>query len=145
MRKWIHFSELETSGGEPAETEGGAGAAEAGVEGAAGGTDAGPAAAGAPRARRQGFGSESGANLELILDLPLEVTVRLGQTRILIRDLLQLDRNSVVELNQGADEPLDIVVNDQILARGEVVVIDERLGIRITDIIPRHERVDSLG
>jgi len=84
-------------------------------------------------------------NLGMILDLPLEVTVRLGQTRILIRDLLRLDKNSVIELSQGADEPLDIVVNDRVLARGEVVVMDDRLGVRITDIVSREERVETLG
>lgn len=82
--------------------------------------------------------------LDMILDLPLEVTVRLGQTRILIRDLLRLDRNSVLELGQGADDPLDIVVNEKVLARGEVVVIDDRLGIRITDIVSKEERVETL-
>jgi len=85
------------------------------------------------------------SNLEMIMDLPLEVTVRLGHTRILIGDLLRLDKNSVLELSQGADEPLDIVVNDKVLARGEVVVMDDRLGIRITDIVSRKERVETLG
>ena len=85
------------------------------------------------------------SNLEMIMDLPLEVTVRLGHTRILIGDLLRLDKNSVLELGQGADEPLDIVVNDKVLARGEVVVMDDRLGIRITDIVSKKERVETLG
>jgi flagellar motor switch protein FliN len=102
------------------------------------------------QARRPHFGPLEGApgsdpNLGMILDLPLEVTVRLGATRILIRDLLRLDKNSVLELSQGADDPLDIVVNDKVLARGEVVVMDERLGIRITDIVSRAERVETLG
>ncbi len=88
---------------------------------------------------------ENQPNLSMILDLPLEVTVRLGQTKILIRDLLRLDRNSVLELDQNADDPLDIVVNDRVLARGEVVVIEDRLGIRITDIVSRAERVDTLA
>ena len=87
----------------------------------------------------------SANNLDMIMDLPLEVTVRLGHTRILIGDLLRLDKNSVLELSQGADEPLDIVVNDRVLARGEVVVMDDRLGIRITDIVSRQERVETLG
>lgn len=86
----------------------------------------------------------SNPNLGMILDLPLEVTVRLGQTRILIRDLLRMDKNSVLELTQGADDPLDIVVNDKVLARGEVVVMDDRLGVRITDIVSRRERVGAL-
>ncbi len=83
-------------------------------------------------------------SLDMILDLPLEVTVRLGQTRILIRDLLRLDKNSVLELTQGADDPIDIVVNDKVLARGEVVVLDDRLGVRITDIVSKEERVETL-
>ena len=87
----------------------------------------------------------SAHNLDMIMDLPLEVTVRLGHTRILIGDLLRLDKNSVLELSQGADEPLDIVVNDRVLARGEVVVMDDRLGIRITDIVSRQERVETLA
>ena len=63
----------------------------------------------------------------------------------MIRDLLRLDKNSVLELDQSADDPLDIVVNDRVLARGEVVVIDDRLGIRITDIASRAERVSTLA
>ncbi len=90
-------------------------------------------------------GAEEGQNLDMILDLPLEVQVRLGQTRILIRELLRLDKNSVLELDQGADEALDIVVNDSVLARGEVVDIEGRLGIRITDIVSRKERVETLS
>ena len=90
-------------------------------------------------------GAEEPQNLDMILDLPLEVSVRLGQTRILIRELLQLDKNSVLELDQGADEALDIVVNDSVLARGEVVDIEGRLGIRITDIVSRKERVETLS
>ena len=98
--------------------------------------------------RSAGGANAAGAaepSLDMILDLPLEVTVRLGQTRILIRDLLRLDKNSVVELAQGADDPLDIVVNDKVLARGEVVVLDDRLGVRITDIVSKAERVETLS
>lgn len=90
-------------------------------------------------------GVEEPQNLDMIMDLPLEVSVRLGQSRILIRELLRLDKNSVLELDQGADEPLDIVVNDSVLARGEVVDIEGRLGIRITDIVSRKERVETLS
>jgi flagellar motor switch protein FliN/FliY len=89
--------------------------------------------------------AEEPQNLDMILDLPLEVSVRLGQTRILIRELLRLDKNSVLELDQGADEALDIVVNESVLARGEVVDIEGRLGIRITDIVSRKERVETLS
>ncbi len=98
------------------------------------------------RTHRSPLSSPGGSepSLDMILDLPLEVTVRLGQTRILIRDLLRLDKNSVLELTQGADDPLDIVVNDKVLARGEVVVLDDRLGVRITDIVSKEERVETL-
>lgn len=92
-----------------------------------------------------GAAASSEPSLDMILDLPLEVTVRLGQTKILIRDLLRLDKNSVLELTQGADDPLDIVVNDKVLARGEVVVLDDRLGVRITDIVSKEERVETLS
>jgi flagellar motor switch protein FliN/FliY len=101
-----------------------------------------------PRPLDSSFAEAEGSdvpNLAMILDLPLEVSVRLGNTKILIRDLLRLDKNSVLELDQSADDPLDIVVNDRVLARGEVVVIDDRLGIRITDIASRAERVSTLG
>ena len=97
------------------------------------------------RAPTTGGAPASEPSLDMILDLPLEVTVRLGQTRILIRDLLRLDKNSVLELTQGADDPLDIVVNDKVLARGEVVVLDDRLGVRITDIVSKEERVETLS
>jgi len=97
------------------------------------------------RASGGGAAGASEQSLDMILDLPLEVTVRLGQTRILIRDLLRLDKNSVIELTQGADDPLDIVVNDKVLARGEVVVLDDRLGVRITDIVSKEERVETLS
>ena len=97
------------------------------------------------RASASSAAAANDSGLEMILDLPLEVTVRLGQTRILIRDLLRLDKNSVLELTQGADDPLDIVVNDKVLARGEVVVLDDRLGIRITDIVSKEERVETLS
>jgi flagellar motor switch protein FliN/FliY len=89
--------------------------------------------------------ADDARNIEMILDLPLTVSVRLGQTKILIQDLLRLDKNSVIQLDQSSDAPLDIVVNDKVLARGEVVVMDERLGIRITDILSRRERVESLS
>ncbi len=98
-----------------------------------------------PHRSALGAAASQEPSLDMILDLPLEVTVRLGQTRILIRDLLRLDKNSVLELAQGADDPLDIVVNDKVLARGEVVVLDDRLGVRITDIVSKEERVETLS
>ena len=88
---------------------------------------------------------EDAQNIDRILDVPLSVSVRLGQAKIPIAELLRLDKNSVIELDQGSDAPLDILVNGKVLARGEVVIKGEKLGIRITDILSRKERVESLG
>ena len=83
--------------------------------------------------------------LDLILDIPLKVTVELGRTRILVNDLLQLGQGSVVELNKLAGDPLEVLVNDKLVARGEVVVVNEKFGIRLTDIISPVERIQNLG
>src|SRR3989304_1315751 len=85
------------------------------------------------------------SNLDFILDIPLEVTVELGRTKMLISDLLQLGQGSVVELTKLAGEPLEILVNQKLVARGEVVVINEKFGVRLTDIISTAERVKQLG
>lgn len=82
--------------------------------------------------------------LDFILDIPLEVTVEMGRTRMLINDLLQLGQGSVIELNRLAGEPLDVLVNNKLVARGEVVVVSEKFGIRITDIVSPMERVKRL-
>jgi flagellar motor switch protein FliN len=83
--------------------------------------------------------------LDFILDIPLEITVEMGRTKMLINDLLQIGQGSVIELNRLAGEPLDILVNNRLIARGEVVVVSEKFGIRITDIISPLERVKRLG
>ena len=83
-------------------------------------------------------------DLDFILDIPLEVTVEMGRTRMLINDLLQLGQGSVIELNRLAGEPLDVLVNNKLVARGEVVVVSEKFGIRITDIVSPMERVQRL-
>ena len=84
-------------------------------------------------------------NLDFILDIPLEVSVELGRTKMLISDLLQLGQGSVIELTKLAGEPLEILVNQKLVARGEVVVVNEKFGIRLTDIISPTERVKQLG
>lgn len=81
---------------------------------------------------------------DLLLDVPLEVTVQLGRTRMTIQDLLALAPGSVMELDKIAGEPLDIVVNDRLIARGEAVVVNDKFGIRITDIVSRSERIARL-
>ncbi|HHO77250.1 MAG TPA: flagellar motor switch protein FliN [Deltaproteobacteria bacterium] len=83
-------------------------------------------------------------DLDFILDIPLEVTVEMGRTRMLINDLLQLGQGSVIELNRLAGEPLDVLINNKLVARGEVVVVSEKFGIRITDIVSPLERVKRL-
>ena len=85
------------------------------------------------------------ADLDFILDIPLELSVELGKTKMLVNDLLQLGQGSVIELNKLAGEPLEVSINRKLVARGEVVVVNEKFGIRLTDIISPLERVRSLG
>lgn len=83
-------------------------------------------------------------NLDFILDIPLKVSVELGRTSILIKDLLQLGQGSVLELDKLAGEPLEVLVNSKLIARGEVVVVNEKFGVRLTDIISPIERIETL-
>ena len=89
--------------------------------------------------------SNQAQSIDFILDIPLEITVELGRTSMLINDLLQLGQGSVVELNKLAGEPLEILVNRKLIARGEVVVVNEKFGVRLTDIVSPVERVQSLS
>ena len=84
-------------------------------------------------------------NLDFVLDIPLEISVELGRARMLISELLQLGQGSVIELNKLAGEPLEIFVNQRLIARGEVVVVNEKFGIKMTDILSPTERVKQLG
>lgn len=86
----------------------------------------------------------SGTNIEILLDIPLEVSVELGRTKMIIKDLIQLGPGSIIELDKLIGEPVDLLVNDNLIARGEVVVFDENFGIRITDIVTPAERLKSL-
>jgi flagellar motor switch protein FliN/FliY len=88
--------------------------------------------------------SETPQNLQFILDIPLQVTVELGRKRLLVHDLLQLSQGSVVELTKQIGEPFEVLVNQKLIARGEVVVINDKFGVRITDIISPLERVQQL-
>ena len=89
----------------------------------------------------------SGENksLDLILDIPLTVAVELGRSKMLINDLLQLGQGSVIELTKLVGEPLEVLVNQKLVARGEVVVVNEKFGVRLTDIVSTMERVKSLA
>lgn len=84
------------------------------------------------------------SRLELLLDVPLEITVELGRTRMTIQELLSLGPGSVVELGKVAGEPLDILVNDRLIARGEAVVVNDKFGVRITDVVSPSERLANL-
>jgi len=84
------------------------------------------------------------SNLDRILDIPLVLSAQLGNTRMLIKDLLQLGPGSIVELDKLAGEPLEVLVNERLVARGEVVMVNEKFGIRLTDVIRPTERVKKL-
>lgn len=83
-------------------------------------------------------------NLDFILDIPLQVTVELGRTKMLVKDILQLNQGAVVELTKLAGEPLDIFVNSKLVARGEAVVVNEKFGVRLVDIVSPNERVEKI-
>lgn len=88
--------------------------------------------------------SQSPVNMDFILDIPLEITVELGRTKMQINELLKLAQGSVIELSKLAGETLDILANQKLIARGEVVVIKEKYGIRLTEIISPMERIQQL-
>lgn len=88
-------------------------------------------------------GAEGG--LEFVLDIPLRLSVELGRTKILVQDLLKLHKGSVIELSKLAGEPLEVLVNDRVLARGEVIVVNEKFGIRLTDVVSHAQRIRNLG
>lgn len=83
-------------------------------------------------------------NIGFILDIPLQLSVEIGRARMIINDLLQLGQGSVIELEKLAGEPFDVLVNNKLIARGEVVVVNEKFGIRLTDIISPTERIEQL-
>jgi flagellar motor switch protein FliN len=88
---------------------------------------------------------EHDRNLDLIMDIPLRVTVELGRTKMVVSELLSLGQGSVVELSKLAGEPLEVLVNNKLVARGEAVVVNEKFGVRLTDIISQTERVEQLA
>ena len=107
----------------------------------------------APRAMMQEFDAVprssgpvnlDGPNLDVILDIPVSISMEVGNTDITIRNLLQLNQGSVIELDRLAGEPLDVLVNGTLIAHGEVVVVNEKFGIRLTDVISLSERIKKL-
>ena len=111
---------------------------------------AGPAASVAPAsfasfAPGKSLGAAAGNDLNMILDIPVQLTVELGRTRIPIKHILQLAQGSVVELETLAGEPMDVLVNGYLIAQGEVVVVNDKFGIRLTDIVTPSERMRRLS
>lgn len=89
--------------------------------------------------------NEDNPNLDVILDIPVTISMEVGATQIPIRNLLQLNQGSVIELDRLAGEPLDVLVNGRLIAHGEVVMVNEKFGIRLTDVVSQQERVQRLG
>ena len=98
----------------------------------------------AERERNAADNANIEVNLDVILDVPVTLSMEVGRTRIPIRNLLQLNQGSVVELDRAAGEPLDVFVNGTLVAHGEVVVVNEKFGIRITDVVSTAERIRKL-
>lgn len=105
---------------------------EGGGDGAAGG---GESSEGGGAAEVPGFSKADFSKLKMILDVPLKVSVELGRTKMMINDLLQLGQGSVIELDKIAGEPMEILINDKLVAMGEVVVVNEKFGVRLTDVV----------
>ena len=89
--------------------------------------------------------AEQTKNIDFILDIPMKVSIYVGSTKMAIRDLLQLAQGSVIELDKLAGEPMDVMVNNKLVAKGEVVVVNEKFGIRLTDVVSAAERVKQLA
>lgn len=125
---------------EQAQTEGGAAVAVGGAQ---------PGAETYAQVKLENLESEpisgtSHENLDSILEIPVTLSMEIGQTRMSIRNLLQLNQGSVVELDRLAGEPLDVLVNGTLVAHGEVVMVNEKFGIRVTDVVSAHERIKKL-
>jgi flagellar motor switch protein FliN len=98
----------------------------------------------APSGRDEAAAPTAEANMEFILDIPLEVTVELGRTKLLIHELLKLGQGSVIELSKLAGESLEVLANQKLIARGEAVVVNEKFGVRLTEVVSPMERIERL-
>ncbi len=100
-----------------------------------------------PDELQAGAASNTGAdvNLDLVLDIPVDVSLRVGSTDISIRDLVSLVEGSVIALDQDAGEPMDVLVNGTLIAHGEIVVVDDQYGVRLTDVVSPVERIEQLN
>ncbi|MEE8422983.1 MAG: flagellar motor switch protein FliN [Thermodesulfobacteriota bacterium] len=89
--------------------------------------------------------TEPVGNLDMIMDIPVVLSVELGRTKMLINEILQLGQGSIIELQKMAGEPMEILINEKLMARGEVVVVNDKFGIRLTDIVSPMDRIKQLG
>ena len=103
-----------------------------------------PGGGGTAAVKKQAGAAGPVQSLDFVLDIPLRVTAELGRTKMSIREVLELGQGSVIELSKLAGEPLEVLVNEKLVARGEVVVVNEKFGIRLTDIISPIERIEQL-
>ncbi len=92
-----------------------------------------------------GDGNNADVNLDLVLDIPVDVSLRVGSTNISIRDLVSLVEGSVIALDQDAGAAMDVLVNGTLIAHGEIVVVDNRFGVRLTDVVSPTERIENLN
>lgn len=90
-------------------------------------------------------GPVTGRGLQFLYDVPLQISVEVGRSRILLKDLLELDIGQVIELDKMAEDPLDLYVNSRLIARGRVVKVGEKFGIKLTDVISTSDRIEKLG
>ena len=95
--------------------------------------------------KAMGPGKDQERGIDLLLDIPLQVSVEVGRSRILVRDLLQMQEGSLIELDKLAGDPLDLYVNSRLIARGEAVVVNDKFGLRLTDVVSPSERIENLG
>ncbi len=101
-------------------------------------------AAGFENLEDDGVASDEEINLDVILDVPVDISMEIGRTKLSIRNLLKLNQGSVIELDRLAGEPMDVLVNGTLIAHGEVVVVNDKFGIRLTDVISPVERIKKL-
>ncbi len=93
----------------------------------------------------QGPSSSSSRSLDFLYDVPLEISVEVGRSKILLKDLLSMSEGYVIELDKMAGEPLDLYVNSRLIARGEAVMVGDKFGIRLTDVVSPSDRIENLG
>ena len=98
----------------------------------------------APSAGAESQGQVDARGIDFLLDVPLQVSVEVGRAKMLVKDFLQMKEGGVIELDKLADEPLDLYVNDRLIARGEAVVVNEKFGLRLIDVVSTSERLEKL-